>query len=106
MRTRYYLPAIMFVIVVSVWSCALFRDVKPDDFTKKCTHCHGEKLQGINNAKATCGECHDISVPLIPENVTNPEIKETLLSDPHIHKAKNIFTGSPSCFYCHRNGSF
>ena len=67
-----------------------------------CTHCHGENLQGINNTKAYCGECHDVSAPLAPDKVTDPEKKEALLTEPHIHKIKNVFTGTPSCFYCHR----
>ena len=106
-RLCFKLPAVAISIIgASIISCALFRDFKTDNFTNKCTHCHGDQLQGINNTKATCGKCHDTSVPLSPENISDPEKKETVLSDPHIHKTKNIYSGTPSCFYCHRNGSF
>ncbi len=93
-------------IVVFIFSCALSRNFKTDDFTGKCTHCHGENLEGINNVKAYCGACHDVSVPLAPEKIADAGRKEAVLSEPHIHKIKNVFAGNPSCFFCHRKGDF
>lgn len=96
----------MFTVAVSILGCALFREFKTDKFTSRCTHCHGEKLNGVNNTKAVCGQCHDVSAPLSSKNISDPGIKEAISSEPHIHNTKNIYSGTPSCFYCHRNGSF
>jgi hypothetical protein len=97
---------ISLIIAALVFSCALFRNIKPDEFTNRCTHCHGEKLEGVNNVKAYCGECHDISEQLAPEKIADAERKEAVLSEPHIHKIKNVFTGTPSCYFCHRKNDF
>jgi hypothetical protein len=87
-------------------ACALTRDLRTDEFSSKCSHCHGENLQGINNAREYCGRCHDSSAPLPVESLPDSETKSVLMSEPHVHRAANLYTGTPSCFYCHRNGSF
>ncbi len=97
---------LLFILGLIVAGCAFFRDFQPDSSTDKCSHCHGSNLEGINNTKAYCGKCHDISNPVTPENVSDRDMKEALLSEPHIHKIKNVYSGTPSCFNCHRPGSF
>jgi hypothetical protein len=106
-RIYYKLWIIILIILVSVvTACGLFRDYKPDRSTEKCSHCHGSKLEGINNIKSNCGECHDVLDPVAPENVSDTDMKEALFSEPHVHRIKNVFAGTPSCFNCHRPGSF
>jgi hypothetical protein len=95
------------IVLIPVLECAISKNIKPDnDYTEQCTHCHGDRLQGINNVKSYCGQCHDTSVPLSPDKVTDEDRKKALLSMPHIHKTKNLFTGTPSCFYCHKKNDF
>lgn len=70
-------------------------------FAGECGHCHGKKLEGIYNTKSYCGQCHEVK-KLPSDKITNQSIKDIILSEPHIHKTKNIFNGTPSCFFCHR----
>lgn len=92
--------------VLDMISCALFRSIEINDFTSPCSHCHGKNLEGVSNTKLYCGNCHDITSELTPENIKDENMREAVLSEPHIHKIRNVFTGTPSCFYCHREGDF
>jgi hypothetical protein len=103
---RYGLILTLILISAVIFSCALSGNVKTNDLTEKCTHCHGDKLQGYSNVKAYCGQCHDVTVPLAPENISDDDRKSAVTSEPHIHKIKNVFAGTPSCFFCHRKGDF
>jgi hypothetical protein len=70
-----------------------------------CAHCHGEKLEGNKNTKLLCGDCHDLT-PLPVEEMKSEKMKEIVLSEPHVHKTKNMFSNTPSCFLCHRQNDF
>ncbi len=86
-------------------TCATLSEKKAHSFGDDCKHCHGERLQGIHNTRAYCGQCHDLK-PLAAADVQDEARKETLLSEPHIHTTKNVFNSTPSCFNCHRRTDF
>lgn len=92
-------------IAALIVTCASLRGKEEHSFGEDCMHCHGDRLQGINNVKAHCGQCHDLA-PLAPEGVRDQARKETLLSEPHVHTTKNLFKSTPSCFNCHRRTDF
>ncbi len=106
-KTRFFLKIflICFFAVLFSSTCVYFRPAEKHDFGDACKHCHGKRLQGIRNVKLYCGECHDLK-PIRPGDITNAERKEAVLSEPHIHKTKNMFQGTPSCFDCHRRTDF
>jgi hypothetical protein len=81
---------------------------KPEEqgsFTDACKHCHGQKLEGVKKIKKKCGQCHDLK-PLSVENIKSTAIKETVMQEPHIHRARNMFSNTPSCYLCHRKNEF
>jgi hypothetical protein len=85
----------------------VYRPVEPREksFIDDCKHCHGEKLQGIHNVKDYCGECHDLS-PLPVEKIQVEERKRGVNFEIHVHKTRNIFSGTPSCYFCHKKNDF
>lgn len=94
------------VIAISIEGCAITnKKASQYGYGEDCTHCHGEKLEGNKNIKLQCGECHDL-VPVSAENIKSESIRGIVLSDPHVHKAKNMFSNTPSCFLCHRQTDF
>jgi hypothetical protein len=74
-------------------------------YGEDCAHCHGERLEGNRNVKKHCTPCHDIT-PLPVEKIQSEKIKGIVMQEPHIHKAKNMFSNTPSCFLCHRRNDF
>ena len=74
-------------------------------FGEECAHCHGEKLEGNKNIKKICGGCHDLA-PLPVEKMKSEKMRAVVLSEPHVHKARNMFANTPSCFLCHRQTDF
>ena len=66
-----------------------------------CTHCHGGNLAGVRNTGERCGSCHDLK-PLDAATVASPAIREIIDREPHVHRTKNMFRPTPSCFMCHR----
>jgi hypothetical protein len=103
MMNAKHIPSLGILIVFTiVISCSIIHhrpEINP--VTEQCTHCHGDRLQGIRNTRDTCGACHDLK-PISPEEVQNKEMKEAITTGPHIHTTKNLFSGTPSCFNCHR----
>lgn len=99
--------AIILLVITAIFAgaCSFFRPAEEHSFGDECKHCHGEKLQGVHNVKATCGQCHDLK-PIRPEEITDAARKEAVLSEPHIHRVKNMFSSTPSCFNCHRRTDF
>lgn len=92
--------------VILLFRCSAQRNILADSaYGRDCVHCHGEKLQGIKNIKRYCGECHTLR-PLSIDAIESVEMKNILLGEPHIHKAENIFSSTPSCFSCHRKSDF
>ena len=71
----------------------------------ECKHCHGDRLQGNQNVKAACGECHD-PLKMSPKEMTAKERIDAVFNGAHPHKTDNMFKSSPSCFYCHRRTDF
>ncbi len=91
------------VLALALFTCSSAQ--KLDSFTETCAHCHGSKLQGVHNYVQVCGKCHDLK-PLAPGDIMDKTRREAVLSEPHIHKNKNMFRPTPSCFNCHRKGDF
>ena len=71
----------------------------------ECKHCHGDRLQGIQNVKQYCGECHD-PLKMSMGEIQVQERKDAILNGAHVHNTDNIFKSTPSCFYCHRRNDF
>ncbi len=99
----YWFAATICIFLFSVAIGCSSARVAPDDNSpgKDCVHCHGEKLQGVKNVKLQCGSCHDLK-PLDASAVAAESMKEIITREPHVHKTKNIFSPTPSCFMCHR----
>jgi len=86
----------------SVKGCAIVNKKGSEySFGEECSHCHGDYLEGNRNIRKECGHCHDEG-ELSPQEVKSENIKEIIMSEPHIHLTKNIFGSTPSCFNCHR----
>ncbi|TAL33451.1 MAG: hypothetical protein EPN93_13810 [Spirochaetes bacterium] len=106
-KRTFLIPALLLSCTLA---CVLFTcssAQKLDSFTETCAHCHGDRLQGVHNTVVACGDCHDLSIgPLSPDKMKDKIKREAVLSEPHIHKTKNMFRSTPSCFNCHRRGDF
>lgn len=103
---RIILILIAVTVVIIPFRCSTQKNNLADSaYGKECVHCHGDSLQGIKNTKRYCGECHTLR-PLPIDAIASVEMKNVLLGEPHIHKAANIFSSTPSCFSCHRRGDF
>lgn len=103
---KYYTNILFFLcIVLYTTTCQSWYTAETHSFGDECKHCHGDNLQGINNIKLYCGQCHD-QLNLKPEEITVIEIKNAIFSRPHPHITDNIFKSTPSCFYCHRRSDF
>lgn len=93
------------VIIMPVTCSSTQQKSEEKSFADDCRHCHGERLQGVRNIKATCGQCH-MRTPLAPEDIQSATMKDILFQEPHIHTTKNIFSSTPSCYFCHRKTDF
>ena len=102
---RYVFFAVIFTALAAGYSCAIVHS-RPElnDFTQQCTHCHGERLEGVRNTAHRCCDCHELK-PIAASEVTSKIRRDAIMSEPHVHKGKNMFGGTPSCFSCHRFGS-
>ena len=90
------------VICMCAQSCAIVNKKASEyAYGDECSHCHGKRLEGNRNVRRQCGGCHDLS-PLPVEKIESAKIRETVLSEPHVHKTRNMFSNTPSCFLCHR----
>ena len=94
---------LLFAVILA---CASAKNA-PDENSpgKDCVHCHGEKLAGVKNVKLQCGSCHDLK-PLDAGAIAGSAMKEIVTREPHVHKAKNMFSETPSCFMCHRQNDW
>ena len=71
----------------------------------ECRHCHGDQLQGNQNVKKNCGECHD-TLKMKPEEMKAQERIDAVFNGAHQHKTDNMFRSTPSCFFCHKRTDF
>lgn len=99
--------AILFTLssCVIIFTLCKSGTVEEHGYGDECKHCHGEQLQGIQNVKAYCGECHD-PLKMRMDEIQVQERKDAILSGAHVHNTDNIFKSTPSCFYCHRRTDF
>lgn len=97
----------MLLLPVIICTISLCSSIEKEEhsYGDECKHCHGDRLQGINNVKDYCGQCHD-PLYLKPEDIKVQERREAVFNGAHPHKTDNIFKGTPSCFYCHRRTDF
>lgn len=103
---KYYKTLIYSVFsILFITACHSWFITETHSYGDECKHCHGENLQGINNIKSYCGQCHD-HLFMKPDEISSIEIKNAVFSGPHPHKTDNIFKSTPSCFYCHRRSDF
>lgn len=79
--------------------------IEEHQYGDECKHCHGEQLQGIQNVRAYCGECHD-PLKMRMDEIQVQERKDAIFNGAHVHNTDNIFKSTPSCFYCHRRTDF
>ena len=101
-----YIPSIIALFLAAGPYCASDQQAaQPESPFKECAHCHGTNLEGVRNIKLQCGGCHDLA-PLAAGAIRSQSIKDTIFSEPHIHRAENMFSNTPSCFFCHRRSEF
>lgn len=103
--TRIIITLTAATTVFLLFRCSTQNNLTDSSYGKDCVHCHGDRLQGIKNIKRYCGECHTLR-PLSIDAIESDEMKNVILGEPHIHKAENIFSSTPSCFSCHRRSDF
>jgi len=99
---------IFFTVIIMAfifYTCKSLSVGEKHSFGDECRHCHGENLQGIQNVKATCNECHK-TLRIKPEEIQVQERKDAVLNGSHPHKTDNMFKSTPSCFFCHRRTDF
>ncbi|HPS56891.1 MAG TPA: hypothetical protein PK514_02195 [Spirochaetota bacterium] len=101
---KYITLAALLILSAAIVTCKS-RTVEEHSYGDECKHCHGEQLQGIQNIKAYCGECHD-PLKMSMDQIQVQERKDAILNGAHVHKTDNIFKSTPSCFYCHRRTDF
>ena len=100
------IPAVVALCLFAGPHCASEQQAQqPESPFKECAHCHGKNFEGVRNVKLQCGGCHDLA-PLAAGAIRSESIKNTILSEPHVHRGKNMFSSTPSCFFCHRRGEF
>jgi len=92
-------------IVFTVTMCKSWGVEEKHSYGDECKHCHGDQLQGNQNVKEKCGECHD-KLTMKPEEMKVQERIDAVVNGAHPHKTDNMFKSTPSCFYCHRRTDF
>lgn len=92
-----------FIMVLTMCSSGSVEE--KHSYGDECKHCHGDRLQGIQNVKEYCGECHD-PLKMSIGQIQVQERKDAVLNGAHVHTTDNIFKSTPSCFYCHRRNDF
>lgn len=85
--------------------CRSLRVEQKHEYGDECKHCHGDRLQGVQNIKQSCGECHN-PLRMKPSEMKSNERIEAVFNGAHPHKTDNMFKSTPSCFYCHRITDF
>ena len=93
------------LIAFTITMCKSFGAEETHSYGDECKHCHGDRLQGVQNVKKTCGECHD-SFHMKPEEMKVQERIDAVFNGAHPHRTDNMFKSTPSCFYCHRRTDF
>lgn len=97
------ITAVMISLTISM--CRSWIAEEKHSYGDECKHCHGDQLQGVQNVKQTCGECHD-PLKMKPEEIKVQERIDAVFNGAHPHKTDNMFKSTPSCFYCHRRTDF
>lgn len=92
-------------VIITINMCKSGSIEEKHDFGDECKHCHGENLQGIQNVKSACSECHE-KLKMKPEEMKVQERIDAVINGPHPHKTDNMFKSTPSCFFCHRRTDF
>ena len=92
-------------VVFTFTMCKSWTTVEQHSYGDECKHCHGDQLQGNQNVKQNCGECHD-TLKMKPEEMKNQERIDAVFNGAHPHKTDNMFKVTPSCFNCHRRTDF
>ena len=106
MKKRIYIILLICLLGIAVISmCKTGTIEEKHSSGDECRHCHGEQLQGIQNIKDSCSECHE-KLNMKPGEIQVKERKEAVLNGPHPHKTDNVFKSTPSCFFCHRRTDF
>lgn len=104
MRIKCIIVSAIITAIIIQLSCKS-GPVEQHSYGDECKHCHGEQLQGIQNVKAYCGECHD-PLKMRMDEIQVQERKDAIFNGAHVHDTDNIFKSTPSCFYCHRRTDF
>lgn len=104
MRIESLIISILIAATAAMLSCRS-GTVGEHSYGDECKHCHGEHLQGIQNVKSYCGECHD-PLKMRMDEIQVQERKDAIFNGAHVHNTDNIFRSTPSCFYCHRRTDF
>ncbi len=104
LTTKSITLAVLLILTAAIAACKS-GPVEEHGYGDECKHCHGEELQGIQNVKAYCGECHD-PLKMRMDEIQVQERKDAILNGAHLHNTDNIFKSTPSCFYCHRRTDF
>lgn len=92
------------IVALTVTMCKS-GSVEVHSYGDECKHCHGDQLQGVQNVKDKCGECHE-PFTMKPEEMKVQERIDAVFSGAHPHKTDNMFKSTPSCFNCHRRTDF
>jgi len=93
------------MITFSITMCKSWSVEEKHSYGDECKHCHGDQLQGNQNVKSNCGDCHD-PLKMKPEEMKNQERIDAVFNGAHPHKTDNMFKSTPSCFNCHRRTDF
>lgn len=92
-------------IVFTISMCKSGSVTEQHSYGDECKHCHGDQLQGNQNVKRKCSECHD-PLQMKPSEMKAQERIDAVFNGAHPHKTDNMFKSTPSCFYCHRRTDF
>ena len=92
-------------VAFSITMCKSWGVEEKHSYGDECKHCHGERLQGVQNVRSGCGHCHQ-ELKMKPEEMKVQERIDAVFNGAHVHRTDNIFKSTPSCFYCHRRTDF